>query len=131
VRLATAAAWVILPIVAGSGLYLLKMQVEAQEQRLASLQRQIAEGRESIHVLNAEWSYLNDPVRLRDQAERLLGMHPIRPDRIVTLDRVPYPDPVPAIAAPDPGSLSQAEPSPAPRPMAQPALAAISRRPSP
>lgn len=112
-RLATAAAWTLLPIVAGVGLYLVKMKVEAQEQNLAGLQRQIVEARESIHVLKAEWSYLNDPVRLRDQAERLLSMKPVRPAQIVTYDRIPYPDAAPAPAtSPNPGPLAKAEPAP-------------------
>ena len=110
-RLAVAAAWVILPIAAGSGLYLLKMQVEAQEQHLASLERRIADTTASIHVLEAEWSYLNDPGRLRDEAVRLLGMKPVRPDQIVGFDRIPYPDPAPAAAAAPPtGRLAESAP---------------------
>lgn len=112
-RLATATAWVVLPIVAGVGLYLLKMQVEAQEQNLAGLDRQIAEARESIHVLKAEWSFLNDPVRLRDEAGRLLAMQPVRPNQIVTYDRLSFADatpnpPVPPVSGPQ----AKAEPSP-------------------
>lgn len=91
-RLGTAILWTVLPIVAGAGLYLLKMQVEAQEERLTSLQRQIVEARESIHVLDAEWSYLNDPARLRDEAQRLLGMQPLKPAQIAGFDRMPFPD---------------------------------------
>jgi hypothetical protein len=106
-RFATATAWVALPIVAGVGLYLLKMQVEAQEQHLAGLQKQIAEARESIHVLKAEWSFLNDPVRLREQAERLLAMHPVRPVQLVTIDRIPMAD-----AAPSAANVTPADPTP-------------------
>ena len=122
-RLATAAAWVVLPIVAGVGLYLLKMQVEAQEQNLASLDRQIDEARESIHVLKAEWSFLNDPVRLSDEASRLLAMHPVRPDQIVGYDRLPFADSAPNPAMPSvpnlavphlSGPLAKAEPAPDP-----------------
>jgi hypothetical protein len=105
-RLATATAWVILPIIAGAGLYLVKMRVESQEQRLVALQKQIVDTRESIHVLRAEWSYLNDPVRLREQAERLLGMHPLTPRQVVTFDQIPMPDALPA-----PGPLASAAPA--------------------
>ena len=111
-RIATAAAWVVLPIAAGVGLYMLKMQVESQEQHLASLQRQIVETRESIHVLKAEWSFLNDPARLRDQAERLLAMHPVRPNQLVAIDSIPMAETPPAPTATIPGPLSKADPAP-------------------
>ncbi len=108
-RLATATAWVILPIIAGAGLYFLKMRVENQEQRLVSIQKQIVDTRESIHVLKAEWSYLNDPTRLREQAERLLTMKPVSPHQIISFDQIPMP-----AAAPAPGPLASAAPSPDP-----------------
>ncbi len=110
-RLATTTAWVVLPILAGAGLYLLKMRVETQEQRLVTLQKQIVDTRQSIHVLEAEWSYLNDPGRLRDEADRLLSMQAVEPRQIVTLDQVPFPDPTPTTSsAPD----AEAAPAPAP-----------------
>ena len=60
--------WAVLATVAGTGLFLLKYQVQAQEQRLSGLHKQINGDQEAIHVLKAEWSYLNDPGRLREQA---------------------------------------------------------------
>lgn len=112
-RLATATAWVILPIVAGAGLYFVKMRVESQEQRLVSLQKQIVDTRASIHVLKAEWSFLNDPVRLREEAERNLGMHPISPRQIISFDQIPMPD-----ANPAPVAAIAPVPTPASHPVA-------------
>jgi hypothetical protein len=117
-RLATAAAWVVLPIVAGTCLYLLKMQVETQEQRLAAIQARISDTRDAIHVLKAEWSYLNDPVRLRAEAERHLGLHPMRPDQIVSIDALPFAAPAPAapvtmnLSPPENGWSSLGAPAP-------------------
>ena len=112
-RIAATTAWVALPIVAGVGLYLLKMQVEAQVQHLAGLERQIVETRESIHVLKAEWSFLNDPARLREQAERLLAMHPVRLKQLVTYDRIPLADTPSDPTTPSlSGPLAKAEPAP-------------------
>ena len=123
-RLATAAAWVTLPIAAGVGLYLLKMQVEAQVQHLAKLEQQITETRESIHVLKAEWSFLNDPARLREQAGRLLAMQPVKPSQIVSYDSIPFADPPAA-----PAAMSNAAPgnSSAPAATGNAAPAAIGR----
>ena len=133
-RLAAAATWVVLPIVAGAGLYLLKMSVMAQEQQLTNLQKQIADTRAEIHVLEAEWSYLNDPERLRDEADRLLAMRTLAPRQIVTFDQIPFPDPVTpgADAVPTPGAqppaLAQADPPSHPIAAAIAVLASPPRR---
>ena len=71
--------WAALAAVAGTGLFMLKYEVQAQEQRLAGLHKDIMEAQEQIHVLKAEWSYLNEPARLREQTERHLGLHPLKP----------------------------------------------------
>lgn len=70
----------------GVGLFLVKHEVKSQESYLAQLNRDILRGQEAIHVLNAEWSYLNDPVRLRVLAEKHLGLTVVKPTQIATLD---------------------------------------------
>jgi hypothetical protein len=103
--------WAILAAVAGTALFMLKYEVQAQEQRLENLRKDIAETQESIHVLKAEWSYLNAPSRLREQAERHLGLHPLKPSQIVTIASLPMNDP----KAPDaPVSSAPSEPEAAP-----------------
>lgn len=85
--------WAALATIAGTGLFMLKYEVQAQEQRLSSLRKDIVDTQESIHVLKAEWSYMNDPVRLREQAERHLGLHPMKPSQIASIDSLPMADP--------------------------------------
>jgi hypothetical protein len=81
--------WALLATVAGTGLFLLKYQVQAEERHLRELRKDIAGTEQSIHVLKAEWSYLNDPLRLREQAERHLAMHPMRANQMVSVDSIP------------------------------------------
>jgi hypothetical protein len=81
--------WAILATIAGTGLFLLKYQVQAEERHLRELRKDIASTEQSIHVLKAEWSYLNDPLRLREQAERHLAMHPMRANQMVSIDSIP------------------------------------------
>lgn len=54
-------------------LFVVKYQVQDMEDQLTSLNRSITEDKQAIHVLNAEWSHLNDPDRLKNLAVRYLG----------------------------------------------------------
>ena len=58
-------------------LFTVKYQVQDMEDQLLGLNRSITDDRQAIHVLKAEWSYLNEPSRLKIQAERYLGMSAI------------------------------------------------------
>lgn len=55
-------------------LFTVKYQVQDMEDQLIGLNRSITGDRQAIHVLKAEWSYLNEPSRLKVLAERYLGM---------------------------------------------------------
>jgi len=65
-------------------LFSVKYQVQDLEQELVDLNRSIIEERQSIHVLKAEWSHLNNPERLGILAERHLGMQPANPGRMTS-----------------------------------------------
>ena len=58
-------------------LFMVKYQVQDMEDQLLGLNRSITDDRQAIHVLKAEWSYLNEPSRLKILAERYLGMSAI------------------------------------------------------
>lgn len=100
----------------GVGLFFVKHEVKEQEARLAELNREIQSGQESIHVLKAEWSYLNDPARLRALSEKYLSMKVMGPAQVASLDSLPLTGPVfAAHAAPAP-VVAHAAPVPAPAP---------------
>ena len=67
------------------GLFSIKYQVQDLEQELTSLNTSIYRERQSIHVLKAEWSYLNNPERLAGLARRHLKMQQIMPSQLATL----------------------------------------------
>lgn len=81
--------WSLLALTAGICLYLLKHQVQVLEDELAALNRQIRMDRQAMHVLDAEWTYLNDPSRLRDLAEKHLGLQPMGPQQVATMAGLP------------------------------------------
>ena len=63
-------------------LFSVKYQVQALEDERISLINEIRNEKQSIHVLNAEWSYLNDPSRLSEMSTRYLGLVPASPKQL-------------------------------------------------
>lgn len=92
--------WSALAVGVGIGLYFAKHEVRDLEERLEVLHGAISQQRENIHVLEAEWAYLNRPERLAELGSRLLELQPVAASRIVTLDAFP-PAPAAAPARPD------------------------------
>ena len=80
-------------------LFSLEYQVRRLEDELAVLDRSIVIESQAIHVLKAEWSYLNDPWRLRRLAEHFLNLSPVRPEQVGSLADLPQRLPVRADAA--------------------------------
>ena len=67
-------------------LFSLKYQVQDLEDEFVALNRSISAERRAMHVLEAEWSYLNDPQRLGALAARHLGLRPVDSEQLGTLD---------------------------------------------
>jgi hypothetical protein len=117
--------------IVGVGLFFIKHEVKEQEARLAELNQEIQRNQEVIHVLKAEWSYLNDPARLRALSERFLSMKVMAPSQIVTLNTLPAAGPVYA-AKPAPSTVAKAAPAPSAIAKSEPAkLAAAAPAPLP
>jgi cell division protein FtsL len=73
----------------GVAMFYLKYRVADLEGELTHLNRAIIADRQAIHVLDAEWSHLNDTERLRALAERHLGMVPAGADEFVEPQDIP------------------------------------------
>lgn len=103
-------------------------EVRRQEDALARLQTQIAQDLAAIHVLEAEWSHLNDPASLEHLASAHLGLAPIDGRRIVAIADLPIPiAPDPGEARPFEGLVSLDRPEGAPYGLMVPAAAAAGR----
>jgi hypothetical protein len=84
--------WLAILTMIGVGLYQVELGVLAKESELKQINRQIDANREATHVLEAEWSYLNDPTRLADLTRRYTDLSPATPTQIAGFDRlVPRP----------------------------------------
>ena len=71
--------WIGLPAIVTIALLLVSYQVQRLENELERLERAAMAQQEEIHVLNAEWSYLNRPERLARLAARHLELTPVSP----------------------------------------------------
>ena len=67
-------------------LFSVKYQVQDLEDELGRLNRSITLEGQSIHVLKAEWSLLNNPERLGRLARWHLGMQPIDPAQLTNFE---------------------------------------------
>lgn len=77
----TTSIWVLLALAAGVWMFVVKHEVQSLEDDLQRLQRHIVEEQETIHVLSAEWSYLNSPERLDELGRRLIGLSDMAADQ--------------------------------------------------
>lgn len=70
------------------GVYLVKYSVQDVQREVAGLKTELATEKESLHLLSAEWAYLNRPDRLRKLADRHLDLVPLdsrQIDRVAVL----------------------------------------------
>jgi cell division protein FtsL len=70
----------------GVTLFIVKYQVQDLENQLVRINREITNDHQSIHVLKAEWSHLNEPNRLRGLAERHLGLGAVETKQVGTMN---------------------------------------------
>ena len=102
----------VLAVAAGGVLFSVAFEVSALEERLTVLNGQITQDRDSIHVLRAEWSYLNQPERLDGLSQRYLELQPLDGGQITEIAALPL-RPVPAPAPDLKSGLAPVEAAPA------------------
>jgi len=94
-------------------LFQVKYEVQDLERELAGVNRQILVDQEAVHVLQAEWSYLNQPARIAELSRRHLGLGPMQPEQVTAIAALP---PRPEDFGYAQAALEAAEPEPRRRP---------------
>jgi len=83
--------WLLILFISAFCLFQVKYKVQDLRKDLAEINRQLEQERDAIHVLKAEWAYLNQPDRLRSIAERHLELVPVKVGQIApSLDRAVF-----------------------------------------
>lgn len=82
--------WGILTVGVGVSLFLLKYKVQDLENELNASKAQVVRDRAAIKVLQAEWTYLNDPERLRRLSAEHLGFGPATAKNVADLSALPF-----------------------------------------
>jgi hypothetical protein len=75
--------------VMGLLLFSVKHKIQHQEKHLKELHHNIKQTQEAIHVLKAEWAYLNEPLRLQKLTLKYTGLQPLQPSQILQWDTIP------------------------------------------
>jgi cell division protein FtsL len=57
------------------GLFQVKHKVQNLRKDLAEINRELAANQDAIHVLGAEWAYLNEPARIKKLSDKYLAMN--------------------------------------------------------
>jgi hypothetical protein len=93
--------WLVLASSVGYAVYHLKYEVARKERVLTQLNRQILVDQESMQVLQAEWSFLNQPHRIEEKARTHLSLEPLGVKQIIKLAALPMrAQPLPPVAPP-------------------------------
>ena len=76
-------------ILIGVGVSIVKYEVVFLRKKLNTIEKEIETCNDDLKVLGAEWSYLNDPKRLKTLCEKYLKtMKPIENNQIMSYDKV-------------------------------------------
>lgn len=77
--------WTVLCASVVVGVFVIKHRVQALEDRLRGLNAEIISDQNAIRVLDAEWSFLNQPARLEQLSRKLLDMQSPQPGQTMTM----------------------------------------------
>jgi cell division protein FtsL len=76
-------------VLAAAHVYKIKFESTRQAGHLAKLRVQIRQEHDAVAALRAEWSRLDNPVRIQQLAARHLALKPIAPQQFDRLDHLP------------------------------------------
>ena len=89
VKTAISILWFLFTVVIGSYYFVLTNDVQNLEKELAQINRDIENDIRDIHILEADWSELNNPERLKVLAGKYISLDFIKPEQIINYSALP------------------------------------------
>jgi cell division protein FtsL len=83
--------WMVVIVVAAFMLYKVKYQVQALKVQVAETAHELEQEKQAMHVVAAEWAYLNRPDRLQKLATKYLGTSEMTVGQIAQVGAIPFP----------------------------------------
>ena len=83
--------WMVVIVGAALLLYMAKYQVQALKAQAVETSRELEAEREAMHVVAAEWAYLNRPERLQQLASKYLASSDMTVDQVAEIEAIPFP----------------------------------------
>lgn len=82
--------WLVLSVISGALLFNISQKAQDMQGRLHHMDRKIAHERQSLDILQAEWSYLNRPERLAYLSEKYLDLKHLNNRPLLSADKMIY-----------------------------------------
>jgi hypothetical protein len=99
--------WVLLVSATALATFAVKYEVQTLDDRLADAEKATASENREVHVLDAEWAYLNRPEMLAAMNERFLALTPIARQQLQTsIADIPMRPPPPAAPGATTGAMA-------------------------
>jgi cell division protein FtsL len=76
-------------VCAAAYVYKIKFDSTLQAERVAKLRTEIRRERDAIASMRAEWSQLDNPIRIQGLAQRHLTLKPVEATQVDSFDRLP------------------------------------------
>jgi len=83
--------WLVVIAIATFMLYKVKYEVQALKTEVAETTRELEQEKQAMHVVAAEWAYLNRPERLQKLADKYLASSDVTVNQIAQIDAIPFP----------------------------------------
>lgn len=95
--------FIIMIVVGAFMLYSVKYRVQDLRAQVVDTERELKAEKEMLHVVAAEWAYLNRPERLQSLANKYITSSRVTVDQVAEIEAIPFPTHMEASAVPEEG----------------------------